>query len=102
MNGAAGGDSHYSVRQAAYDLRKLRAKELVLKPGRSRRYKVPTEPSARSSPSPPFATGSSSRSSPVFVPPPRPNARTWTAVEHDYHALCLDMETLFGDLGIAA
>jgi len=33
----------YSVRQAAYDLRKLRAHHLVVKPGRSRRYHVPTD-----------------------------------------------------------
>ena len=33
----------FTVRQAAYDLRKLRAKQLVLKPGRTRRYQVPGE-----------------------------------------------------------
>ncbi len=32
---------HYTVRQAAYDLRKLRGKGLVRKPGRTRRYHVP-------------------------------------------------------------
>ena len=31
----------YSVRQGAYDLRKLRGKQLVTKPGRTRRYHVP-------------------------------------------------------------
>jgi hypothetical protein len=31
----------YTIRQAAYDLRKLRGKHLVDKPGRSRRYGVP-------------------------------------------------------------
>ena len=31
----------YSVRQAGYDLRKLRGKHLVDKPGRTRRYHVP-------------------------------------------------------------
>jgi len=36
----------YTVRQAAYDLRKLRGKDLVDKPGRTRRYHVPA-PSAR-------------------------------------------------------
>jgi len=30
----------YGVRQAAYDLKKLRAKQLVEKPGHSRRYQV--------------------------------------------------------------
>ncbi len=33
-------DADYSSRQAAYDLRKLRGKDLVTKPGRSRRYHV--------------------------------------------------------------
>jgi len=31
----------YSTRQAAYDLRKLRGKQLVVKPGRTRRCHVP-------------------------------------------------------------
>ena len=31
----------YSIRQGAYDLRKLRGKRLVIKPGRTRRYHVP-------------------------------------------------------------
>ena len=33
----------YGVRQAAYDLKKLRAKQLVAKPGHSRRYHVPDQ-----------------------------------------------------------
>jgi hypothetical protein len=40
MTGQTGGA--YTIRQAAYDLRKLRAKLLVEKPGRSRRYLVPS------------------------------------------------------------
>jgi len=35
------GQETYTVRQAAYDLRKLRGKSLALKPGRSRRYQIP-------------------------------------------------------------
>lgn len=31
----------YTARQGAYDLRKLRGKQLVVKPGRTRRYQVP-------------------------------------------------------------
>jgi hypothetical protein len=31
----------YTIRQAAYDLRKLRGKHLITKPGRSRRYQIP-------------------------------------------------------------
>lgn len=36
----------YSIRQAAYDLRKLRGKQLVDKPARTRRHRVPA-PAAR-------------------------------------------------------
>lgn len=36
-------DDDYSLRQAAYDLRKLRAKHLVHKLGRSHRYRVPPD-----------------------------------------------------------
>ena len=32
------GHTGYTIRQAAYDLRKLRGKELIAKPGRTRRY----------------------------------------------------------------
>ena len=32
------GNTGYTIRQAAYDLRKLRGKELITKPGRTRRY----------------------------------------------------------------
>ena len=35
------GHTDYTVRQAAYDLRKMRGKRLVDKPGRSRRYQLP-------------------------------------------------------------
>jgi hypothetical protein len=39
MTGPAG----YTIRQAAYDLHKLRGKVLLVKPGRSRRYQVPPQ-----------------------------------------------------------
>ena len=35
------GHDRYTIRQAAYDLRKLRGKNLTIKPGRTRRYQVP-------------------------------------------------------------
>jgi hypothetical protein len=38
---AASGHTDYTVRQAAYDLRKLRGHALITKPGRGRRYHVP-------------------------------------------------------------
>jgi hypothetical protein len=40
MTGLAG----YTSRQAAYDLRKLRGKNLAVKPARTRRYQVPPDP----------------------------------------------------------
>ena len=40
------GHHGYTTRQAAYDLRKLRGKNLIVKPGRTRRYHVPP-PAAR-------------------------------------------------------
>ena len=44
------GHTGYTIRQAAYDLRKLRGKELITKPGRTRRYHLHRRPRA---PSPP-------------------------------------------------
>jgi hypothetical protein len=95
-------DRDYSVRQAAYDLRKLRAKNLVVKPGRSRRYHVPTDAirtivaitTLRDQVLEPLLGGLHSQ-------PRVPTPSTWTPVEHDYHTLRLDMQTLFDDLGIA-
>src|SRR5207302_2896776 len=34
------GHESYTIRQAAYDIRKLRGKDLAAKPGRSRRYHI--------------------------------------------------------------
>jgi hypothetical protein len=93
----------YSVRQAAYDLRKLRAHNLVVKPGRSRRYHVTTEAvrtivaitTLRDQVLEPLLAGVRSQQ-------PRPRPNTWTAVENDYETLRLGMQTLFHDLGIAA
>ena len=62
-------DPDYSVRQAAYDLRKLRGKQLVDKPARTRRYRVPRWPRAPSPPCSPCATRSSPRSSPRCAAP---------------------------------
>jgi hypothetical protein len=37
------GQSSYTSRQAAYDLRKLRGKGLAVKPARTRRYRIPPD-----------------------------------------------------------
>jgi hypothetical protein len=92
----------YTARQAAYDLRKLRAKSLVDKPGRSRRYHVAPDAlrtvvaitTLRDQVLEPLLGGLASQ-------PPRPNPNTWTAIENDHEALRLNMQTLFNDLGIA-
>lgn len=99
MTGQAEGD--YTVRQAAYDLRNFRGKHLVLKPGRSRRYSVPSEAARtmtallvlREHVLGPIIAGCR-----VPMRGRRPN--TWTAVDQRYEAIRRDMLALFDDLGI--
>lgn len=99
MTGQTG--TAYTTRQAAYDLRKLRGKDLVVKPARSRRYEVPPD-AART------ITALTALRDRVIAPilagvrSPRPgcNPSSWTPVERDYENLRVDMETLFHDLGI--
>jgi hypothetical protein len=89
----------FTVRQAAYDLRKLRAKQLVVKPGRTRRYQVPGE-AART-----IAALLALRDeviSPILagIRSPRQGRKpaTWTPVDRDYEALRIDMHKLFQHL----
>jgi len=91
----------YSIRQAAYDLRKLRGKDLVVKPGRTRRYHCP-DPAAST-----IAALLALRDDvigPILagVRSPRRGRKpaTWTRVDRDYETLRIDMQTLFHDLGI--
>jgi hypothetical protein len=97
------GNSAYTVRQAAYDLRKLRAKDLVHKPGRTRRYQVPA-PSART-----IAALLALRDhviAPILAGIRSPHQGRkpthWTAVDRDYETLRTGMQTLFDHLGISA
>jgi len=69
------GREGYTIRQAAYDLRKLRGKNLAVKPGTSRRYQIPPRPSASSRRSSPCATTSSRRSSPESAVPAQAQTR---------------------------
>lgn len=96
-------DDAYSLRQAAYDLRKLRGKALVDKPGRSRRYLVP-ERSART------LVGLSVLRDHVLVPilaGVSRNAETveppthLSAIDAHYQSLRQGMLTLIRDLAIA-
>jgi hypothetical protein len=94
-------DTDYSTRQGACDLRKLRGKQLITKPGRSRRYQVPDD-AART-----IAALLSLRDeviAPILagVRSPRPGRKpaTWTHIDRDYQALRIGMQTLFHDLHI--
>ena len=94
--------TEYTVRQAAYDLRKLRAKALIVKPDHSRRYQVP--PAAARTMS---ALGvlRDQVIAPILagVTSPRRGRRpaTWTKIDQDYDTLRVNMRTLFDDLGLA-
>jgi hypothetical protein len=96
-------ESGYTTRQGANDLRKLRGKQLVVKPARTRRYHVPPD-AART-----IATLLALREKvigPILtrVRTPRPGRRpaTWTRVDHDYEQIRLGMQALFHDLGLAS
>ena len=92
----------YTTRQAAYDLRKLRGKNLISKPGRTRRYQVP--PSAartiaallalRDHVIGPILAG-------VRSPRPGPKPAHQTRIDADYQTLRTGMQALFDDLGIS-
>ena len=97
MTGQAG----YTTRQAAYDLRKLRGKNLVEKPGRSRRYHTPPH-AART-----IAALLALRDqviAPILagVRSPRLGRKPaiWTRIDRDYETLRIGMQALFHDLGI--
>jgi hypothetical protein len=89
--------------QTGYDLRKLRGKDLLVKPGRSRRYQLPP-PAART-----IAGLLALRDqviSPILagVRSPRLGRKPahWTAIDRDYETLRIGMQSLFHDLGITA
>ena len=95
-------EADYSTRQAAYDLRKLRAKALITKPGRSRRYNVPPVAARiisalltlRDQVIIPLLAG-------VRSPCIGRKPSILTPVDRRYEKLRFDMEALFNDLGIA-
>ena len=96
------GDSaaHYAARHAAYDLKKLRAKQLVQKLGNSRKY-VPT------------ASGLSALAAltllrekiikPVLagVAKPKPGPKSQDPLDQLYHSIQLLFHQLFQQLGFA-
>src|SRR6266487_1710350 len=103
---AMGGQTGYTIRQAAYDLCKLRGHGLLVKPDRSRRYQVPppAPPAARTIAA--LLTLRDQVIGPILagVRSPRLGRKPahWTAVDRDYETLRIGMQTLFADLGIAA
>jgi hypothetical protein len=96
------GWTEYTVRQAAYDLRKFRGKHLVAKPGRGRRYQVPIQ-AARTITA--LLTLRDHVIAPILagVRSPRLGRKpsTWTPVDRDYETLRIHMQTLFDHLGIS-
>jgi hypothetical protein len=96
------GQNGYTIRNAAYDLRKLRGKHLADKPGRTRRYFI--SPGAariisalltlRDQVIAPLLAG-------VADPRIRRTPRHWTDIDRHYQALRLEMMALFADVGIA-
>jgi hypothetical protein len=92
----------YTVRQAAYDLKKLRAKQLVVKTAHSRRYLVPPDAARTMSA---LTVLRDQVITPILagVRSPRQGRKpsAWTAVDRDYETLRIDMQALFGHLGMA-
>jgi hypothetical protein len=95
------GQDDYTTRQATYDLRKLRGKQLIARPSRTRRYHVPAD-SARL-----IAALLALRDhviAPILagVRSPRMGRKPaiWTAIDRDYENLRIGMQTLFRHVGI--
>jgi hypothetical protein len=80
MTGHAG----YTIRQAAYELRKLRGKDLITKPGRTRRYQLAARAAAIAA----LLTLRERVLAPILagVRSPRRGREpaTWTRVDRDY------------------
>ena len=92
----------YSIRQAAYDLRKTpRQTAASTNPHGPAATTSGHSPRAPSPPCSPCATRSSPRSSPR-VRSPRMGRKPahWTRVDRDYERIRIDMQTLFNDLAI--
>jgi hypothetical protein len=97
------GHDSYTIRQAAYDLRKFRGKGLVSKPGRTRRYQV-SPPAARTIAA--LLTLRDQVITPILagIHSPRRGRKPahWTRIDRDYETLRIGMQTLFHDLGITS
>lgn len=93
----------YGARQAAYDLKKLRGKELLSKVGTSRRYQPPPQGLRtiaalvilREQVIKPILTGTAR-------PKLGRKPKHWSAIDDHYETIRQDMQHLFEDLGISA
>jgi hypothetical protein len=84
-----------------HDLRKLRGKDLITKPGRTCRYQIPAHVAGTIAA---LLTLREQVIGPILagVRSPRLGRKpaTWTRVDRDYETLRINMQTLFHDLGI--
>ncbi len=100
---AMAGHRSHTTRQAAYDLRKLRGKGLVSKPGRTRRYQISPH-AARSIAA--ILTLRDQVIAPILGGVRSPcrgrKPATWTRIDRDYETLRIGMQNLFHDLTVAA
>ena len=96
-------DISYTARQAAYDLRKLRGKNLVERQGKSHRYHSSTQATRTISA---LLTLREHVIAPIIagVRSPKRGRKpaAWTPVDRDYETLRIDMENLFTHLGITS
>ena len=94
-------ETDYTLRQAGYDLRRLRGKQIVVKPDRTRRYHVPGD-AARTVAA--LLTLREHVIAPILAGVRRPGPgrppRTHTRIDRDYEHLRDGMRTLFTDLAI--
>lgn len=95
------GNKDYTTRQASYDLRKIRGKQLIGKPGRTRRYQVPPDGARTVSA---LLTLRDHVIAPILAGVRSPRIgrkpKIWTPVDRDYETLRIDMQTLFQHIGI--
>jgi hypothetical protein len=96
-------DSSYGTRRAAYDIKKLRAKGMVRKIGKTRRYE-PVPEGLRSLTALLVMREKIIRPLLAASGLPQPTVRPAnpTPIDHHYEALRVGMRDLFTDLGIAA
>jgi hypothetical protein len=95
------GNTGYTARQGAYDLRKLRGKELIDKPGHARRYQVTPRAAGtitalltlRDQVIGPILAG-------VRSPQFGRKLAVWTQIDRDYETLRIGMQTLLHRLGL--